>query len=61
MELTRSPEVSAVLWTILILCVLTIGYLILVPEAEQQKAKAAADAFTATATFSGKKDEKKEE
>ncbi len=64
MELTRGPEVSAVLWTVLILCIILIIYLTFVPEDKQKRDKEAADAFTATAIPSyGKKadDDKKAE
>ena len=59
-ELTRGPEVSALLWTCLILCLILIVYKLIVPEDEQQKAKEAADRFTASAGFTDSADDKKE-
>ena len=58
----RGPELSAVLWTVLILCIILIVYLSFVPEDRQQKDKEAADAFTATVipSFKKKPDDKKE-
>ena len=64
MRQERGPEVSALLWTVLILCFLLIGYKLIVPEEDQQKAKKAADAFTASAGLSfvpKEKEEKKQE
>jgi ABC-type transport system involved in cytochrome c biogenesis permease subunit len=61
-SMERGPELSAVLWTVLILCIILIVYLSFVPEDRQQKDKEAADAFTATVipSFKKKPDDKKE-
>jgi hypothetical protein len=61
-SMERGPELSAVLWTVLILCIFLIVYLSFVPEDRQQKDKEAADAFTATVipSFKKKPDDKKE-
>ena len=60
-SMERGPELSAVLWTVLILCIVLILYLSFVPEDRQQKDKDAADAFTATVipSFKKKPDDKK--
>ena len=60
-SMERGPELSAVLWTVLILCIVLIFYLSFVPEDRQQKDKDAADAFTATVipSFKKKPDDKK--
>ena len=60
-SMERGPELSAVLWTVLILCIILIVYLSFVPEDRQQKDKEAADAFTATVipSFKKKPDDKK--
>ena len=42
----RSPEVSAILWAILILCVMTVGYLVMAPEEKQKELKESCDLFT---------------
>ena len=55
----RGTEVTAILWSVLILCLAMLAYLIFVPEEEQQKAKAAADAYSAEIT-GRTKDEKKD-
>lgn len=47
MELSRGPEVTAILWAILALCLVTLVYLLVTPEDKQQEAKEAADAHTA--------------
>ena len=54
-SMERGPELSAILWTVLILCIILIVYLSFVPEDRQQKDKEAADAFTATVIPSFKK------
>ena len=61
-SMERGPELSAVLWTVLILCIILIVYLSFVPEDRQRKDKEAADAFTATVipSFKKKPDDKKE-
>ena len=60
-SMERGPELSAVLMTVLILCIVLIFYLSFVPEDRQQKDKDAADAFTATVipSFKKKPDDKK--
>ena len=60
-SMERGPELSAVLWTVLILCIILIVYLSFVPEDRQRKDKEAADAFTATVipSFKKKPDDRK--
>ena len=55
----RGTEVTAILWAVLILCLAMLGYLLLVPEEEQKKAKAAADDYNAEVT--GRKQENKKD
>ena len=39
----RSMEASAVLWAILILCLMTLAYLVCVPEEKQRELKKSCD------------------
>ena len=43
----RSMEASAVLWAILILCLMTLAYLVFVPEEKQRELKKSCDEYSA--------------
>ena len=53
----RSMEVSAVLWAILILCLMTLAYLVFVPDERQKKLKENCDKYSAEVLGQKKFDE----